>query len=203
LFSRSSAVIAWFLYLATAQSGNLCSYGVDNFTVIGLFYLLITPFPKQWILGLEKSKRSAPNPERLGFHRRLLQLHLCVIYFFGGLSKCFGAEWWNGVSIWRALIRPPFEVISPDLLIRFEILFPIAGAAVCVLETSYPLFIWLTKTRAIWLSGILLMHLSIGLTMGLYLFGLVMIVLNLAAFGPDLFANRSVLSVRPATLSSS
>ena len=32
------------------------------------------------------------------------------------------------------------------------------------------------------------MHLSIGLTMGLYLFALIMIVLNLAAFGPDYLA---------------
>jgi hypothetical protein len=30
------------------------------------------------------------------------------------------------------------------------------------------------------------MHIAIGLTMGLYLFSLIMIILNLAAFGPDL-----------------
>jgi hypothetical protein len=29
------------------------------------------------------------------------------------------------------------------------------------------------------------MHVAIGLTMGMYLFALIMIVLNLAAFGPD------------------
>jgi len=29
------------------------------------------------------------------------------------------------------------------------------------------------------------MHIAIGLTMGMYLFALIMIVLNLAAFGPD------------------
>jgi hypothetical protein len=39
------------------------------------------------------------------------------------------------------------------------------------------------KTRPIWLVCILAMHAAIGLMMGLYLFALVMIVLNLAAFG--------------------
>jgi hypothetical protein len=39
------------------------------------------------------------------------------------------------------------------------------------------------KTRFFWLVCILAMHAAIGLTMGMYLFGLVMIVLNLAAFG--------------------
>jgi hypothetical protein len=42
------------------------------------------------------------------------------------------------------------------------------------------------KTRLVWLVCILAMHAAIGLLMGLYLFALVMIVLNLAAFGvPD------------------
>jgi hypothetical protein len=39
------------------------------------------------------------------------------------------------------------------------------------------------KTRFFWLVCILAMHAAIGLTMGMYLFALVMIVLNLAAFG--------------------
>jgi hypothetical protein len=39
------------------------------------------------------------------------------------------------------------------------------------------------KTRVVWVVCILVMHVAIGLTMGLYLFALVMIVLNLAAFG--------------------
>jgi hypothetical protein len=42
------------------------------------------------------------------------------------------------------------------------------------------------KTRLVWLVGILAMHVAIGLTMGMYLFALIMIILNLAAFGPDL-----------------
>jgi len=41
------------------------------------------------------------------------------------------------------------------------------------------------KTRFIWLVCIVGMHIAIGLTMGMYLFALTMIVLNLAAFGPD------------------
>jgi len=33
------------------------------------------------------------------------------------------------------------------------------------------------------------MHVAIGFTMGLYLFALIMVVLNLAAFGPDFFGS--------------
>jgi len=196
LGGRPAAIVAWFLYLATVKSGTLFAYGVDNFTVIGLFYLMIAPLPKSWTFNFKLKDRPAPSPERIGFHRRILQLHLCIVYFFSGISKSLGVDWWNGDSIWRSLTRPPFDVISPDVLLRFEGLFPLIGITVCVLETGYAVFIWPGKTRAVWLSAVLFMHISIGLTMGLYLFALIMIVLNLAAFGPEFFSGRAILSSR-------
>jgi hypothetical protein len=128
-------------------------------------------------------------------------LHLSLIYLFAGLSKALGLEWWNGNSVWRALTRPPFDLIPPDSLIHLAPVFPVAGILILLLETGYPVFIWPERTRPWWLSGILLMHLAIGVTMGLYLFALIMIVLNTAAFGPGLFSNRTALSVRPAAVS--
>ncbi len=196
LFCRPAAVLAWFLYLCSVKSGGLFAYGVDSFTTIGVFYVMIAPLPDRWSLDWRLRKSRTPNPERLGFHRRVLQLHLCVIYFFSGLSKSFGTDWWNGNSVWRALTRPPFDLVPPELLIRFEYLLPAIGILVCLLETGYPVFIWMRKTRAVWLIGILGMHISIGLTMGLYLFALIMIVLNLAAFGPDLFSGGFAVSGR-------
>ena len=142
LFSRPAAIVAWFLYLCSVKSGELFSYGVDNFTTIGLFYVLVAPLPDPFALDRKLRKKRAIDPERMGFHRRVLQLHLCVVYFFGGIAKCFGADWWNGNSIWRALTRPPFDLIAPAFLLRFEYLLPAVGIAVCLLETSYPVFIW-------------------------------------------------------------
>ncbi len=188
LFCRPAAIVAWFLYLCSVKSGELFSYGVDNFTTIGLFYVLIAPLPDPFALDRKLRKKRTTDPERMGFHRRVLQLHLCFVYFFGGIAKSFGADWWNGNSVWRALTRPPFDIISPDFLVRLEYLLPAVGITVCLLETSYPVFIWPRKTRVYWLISILLMHVSIGLTMGLYLFALIMIVLNLAAFGPGVLS---------------
>jgi hypothetical protein len=193
---RFAAIGAWFLYLCSVKSGLLFTYGVDNFTTIGLFYLMIAPLPDASSLDWKLQKHRVVNPERLGFHRRVLQLHLCVIYFFGGISKSLGADWWNGNSVWRALTRPPFDLVSAEVLVRFTFLLPAIGILVCLLETAYPVFIWPKRTRVFWLAGILLMHLSIGLTMGLYLFALIMIVLNLAAFGSDLFPGRLGVSGR-------
>jgi HTTM domain len=184
--SRASAILAWFVHLCAAESGGFVSYGVDNFMTIGLFYLMLSPLPDRYSLDQRWRKLPPKNPHLLGFFRRVLQVHLCLIYFFGGVAKCLGSGWWDGSNLWRALIRPPFNVIAPEILIRLKYLFPVAGIVICLLEISYPVFIWNRKTRGIWLVAICAMHVAIGLTMGMCLFAFIMIVLNIAAFGPGL-----------------
>jgi len=198
LFSRSSAILAWFLHLCASKSGGLVSYGVDNFMTIGLFYLMLSPLPDRISLDWRLRRPSPKPPELFGFFRRILQLHLCLIYFFGGLAKSLGSGWWDGSNLWRALIRPPFNVIAPEILVKWKYLFPVAGACICILEMGYPFFIWLRRTRAIWLACICGMHVAIGLTMGMYLFASVMIILNVAAFGPGPFwAQPRAVSLTP------
>lgn len=189
LFSREAAVVTLFLHLSAVKSTSGLTYGVDNFIGIGLFYTMISPLPDSWCADFWLRGAPPKDPHLQGFHRRILQMHLCLIYFFGGLTKCAGSGWWDGTSIWRALIRPPFNSLPPETLLAWKTLFPIVSISVCLLETGYPLFISLRRTRRFWLGAIVAMHLAIGLTMGLYLFALVMITLNLAAFAPGfLFA---------------
>jgi len=185
LFCRPAAIVAWFLHLCAAQSGGLLAYGADNFMTMGLFYLMLSPLPDQFSLDHRLVKTKPKDPQLLGFWRRLLQVHLCLVYFFGGLGKSLGSGWWDGSNLWRALTRPPFDIISPDILLRFKYLLPILGVSIVLIELGYVFFIWMKKTRFVWLVGIVGMHIAIGLTMGMYLFALVMIVLNLAAFGAD------------------
>ncbi|MEY2439523.1 MAG: hypothetical protein QOI34_908 [Verrucomicrobiota bacterium] len=185
-YSRLAAVLGWLLHLSAAKSGGLASYGVDNFMTIGLFYLMTSPLPDRYALDWRFRKTTPEDSRARGFFRRVLQLHLCLIYFFSGLTKALGRGWWDGSNIWRALIRPSFNVLPAEMLIKWKILFPIAGVSIWLLEIGYPFFVWHRKLGRIWLTCICAMHLMIGLTMGMYLFALIMIVLNLAAFGPKL-----------------
>jgi hypothetical protein len=198
LACRTSAILAWLLHLSAAKSGGFISYGVDNFMTIGLFYLLLSPLPNRYALDWQLRKSQPGDSLLLGFWRRVLQLHLCVIYFFSGLTKCLGSGWWDGSNVWRALIRPPFNVIDPEMLVRWKYLFPVAGIFICLLEIGYPFFIWSDKTRKIWLICICAMHAGIGFMMGMYLFALIMIILNVAAFGSALVRlQRESTSLRP------
>jgi hypothetical protein len=181
---------------------------------IGLFYLMLSTLPDRYSLDwrLRKSRARDPQWSRravrpgererasqlLGFWRRVLQLHLCLIYFFSGLTKCLGSGWWDGSNMWRALIRPPFNIINPEILVVCKYLFPVVGVLICVLEIGYPFFVWNNKTRRTWLICICAMHVGIGLTMGMYLFALIMIILNVAAFGPGFIRTEHArISLRP------
>jgi len=198
LLCRSAAISAWLLHLCSVKSGGMMSYGMDNFTTIGLFYLMVAPLPDEYSLDHQWRKWQTKNPRLHGFFRRGLQLHLCFIYFFGGMTKSLGTGWWNGESVWRALTCPPFNIIAPQNLIVFRHFFPLVGIMICLLEAGYPVFIWLKKTRLVWLAGILGMHIGIAMTMGMYLFASIMIILNLAAFGPGLLhAEREGTSLWP------
>lgn len=184
IFSRASAILAWFIHLCATSSGSLVSYGVDNFMTIALFYLMLAPLPNRYALEQYWQPARGQDPQVIGFWRRVLQVHLCLIYFFGGLAKALGSGWWTGTSLWRALTRSPFNLIPAEALVGWKYVFPIAGIGICVLEMGYPFFIWQKRTRPTWLACIIAMHIGIGVAMGMYLFALIMIVLNVAAFGP-------------------
>lgn len=195
---RVSAILAWFLHLCAAKSGGFLSYGMDNFMTIGLFYLMLSPLPDRYSLDWRLRKSQSTDPGLLGFWRRVVQIHLCLIYFFSGLTKCLGSGWWDGSNVWRSLTRPPFNIIDPEILVRGQFVFPMVGVVICLLETGYPFFIWNNKTRSIWLICICGMHILIGLAMGMWLFSLVMIVLNMAAFGPGLIRpEHAKISMQP------
>jgi Vitamin K-dependent gamma-carboxylase len=189
-FCRSAAVSAWFLYLCAIKSGNLMTYGMDNFTIIGLFYLMLAPLPDRCALDYRRGKRLNKDQHLLGLFQRILQLHVCLIYFFSGLAKSIGLGWWNGTSIWRSLTSPPYNIIPLHVLATFAPVLPLLGIGICVLEIGFPLFIWMKRTRRTWFFAILIMHIGIAFAMGLYLFSLIMIVLNVAAFGPELMSLR-------------
>ena len=159
-----------------------------------LFYLMLAPLPDGYSFDHWVTKTKLKNPQLLGFWRRVLQVHLCFVYFIGGLAKCLGNGWWDGSNLWRSLIRPPFNLVSPDILVRFKYALPVLGIAICLLEVSYPIFIWIRKTRLIWLVCILVMHAAIGLLMGLYLFALIMIIMNVAAFAGPIYYRPNPLA---------
>lgn len=66
LFCRPAAIIAWFLHLCAAESGGLLAYGADNFTTMGLFYLMLSPLPDRYSLDQRLVNTEPKDPQLLG-----------------------------------------------------------------------------------------------------------------------------------------
>ncbi len=183
--NRLFAGLALFCHLLFFGSGKMFMYGVDYFTTSALFYCLILPSTQAFSLRSFRFLGQVKASAYATFIKRVLQVHLCLVYFFGGISKMLGVHWWTGEGIWRAVSLPGFNNMDTTWMANFPNMLMVMGWIVLLTETFYFVGIYIKKTRPIILLAILGMHLGIGLTMGLYQFATIMILFNFTAFGWD------------------
>jgi hypothetical protein len=115
---------------------------------------------------------------------RLIQIHLCVIYFFSGCGKLLGASWWEGTAIWGSVANVQYRTLDLTWLARHPLVVNLITLATLFWEVSYPALVWPRLTRRLVLTMAVLVHLGIGLAMGMMEFGLAMIVANMAFVPP-------------------
>jgi hypothetical protein len=187
LATRTSAVCTWLLHLTFMNTAALNVYGADMFINIALFYCVV--MPSGAILSLDSARLGTLGTSSVAntLWLRLLQAHLCLVYFVAGTAKYAGDQWHNGEAIWRALMNPQFRVDLFDASWIAWHPFIAVGLAwgTLILEIGYPVGMSIPISRRAWLLGIISMHIGIGLFLGLYLFAIIMIVLNLAAFSSE------------------
>ena len=182
-YPRITAMLLLFLQIALIKGSPFYAYGVDYFTSMSLFYLIL--IPSHYKFSVHTFLKHTIKKIHITPYRRCFQLHLSIAYFFSGLGKILGFNWWNGASIWKA-INLPFA--NQDFHFNFSILadYPIililAGWATIITEMFYPIFIWIPKTRSMWLYLTLSMHFGIALVLNLYFFSAVMMIWNITNF---------------------
>jgi len=184
--TRLSAVTVWLLHSMTVNSGFMSLYGVDTMLHICLFYCAWMPVGSAFSLDQIRGRSSAAPTFIANLGLRALQLHLCIIYLNTGLAKLRGVQWRSGEAIWHALMQPQFAVFDMSWLASVPWLALVMCWSVIIIETGYVIFIWPAKTRPFWLGATIALHVGIGLLMGLWIFSLVMFVMNFSAFGFNL-----------------
>ena len=199
--TRWVALLTWFMNFLWMHAGGGLMYGMDIFTHIALFYCVIMPVSAYLSVDACLNGHHDQSSVAAGVTRRMLQLHMCIIYLSSGIEKAAGSEWRNGEAIWRALMLPVFRQFDMTWLAHVPWLAMLITWLVLAIEIGYAFLIWWRKTRWIWLGLAVGMHLAIGLFLGMWLFALIMVILNLAAFGYDVFPHYNQL-VKQITSSS-
>lgn len=174
LFTRVSVLIALVTQLIIYRSFAEVGYGYDQFATISLFYCLIFPTNRKYSIDsmlFKQKKLSDFN------YARVIQIHLCIVYFFAGIAKALDIEWWNGISLWRSV-----SSIYDNNFKLPPLFFLVFGIGTVLLETLYPIFVSFKKTRFITVILCIIMHLGIAFILKLYSFAFILILWNMLAW---------------------
>jgi hypothetical protein len=183
---RASALAACALHALLMAGGSLSSYGVDQFSQVALFALVLCPgawSPGGWSPGAWSPGRTSPATGRARFGLRVLQGTLCLAYLGSGLAKARGTDWWTGDAIYRALTMPLYHTVDTRFLVEHVWVAKLASWGTLALEIGYPALMLWPRTRRLGVIGIVAMHAGIGLFMRLHSFALTMALLTFCAFG--------------------
>jgi hypothetical protein len=190
--TRLFAIVAWLSHALTINSGYLSLYGVDTMIHICLFYFVWMPVGAAFSIDNGLRRQPAASTVGAGIALRTLQFHLCIIYLNAGTAKMRGAQWWNGEAIWRAFMNPEFGVFDFSWLARVPAAAVLLGWSTLLIEVGYPFFIWPLRVRPWWVAATVGLHLGIAVTMGLWMFSVMMIVMTMSAFGlPMMIPSRN------------
>ncbi len=208
LFTRMSLLVAWFLTLMTVHRLTGFLFGLDQIAVMLLTYLCISQsnsvfsldrtlsfqFPNLQsnrfftvIAGLKGvSRHQDISTWNNTLTTRLIQIHLCIIYLFGGLGKLRGEMWWDGSAMWFSSAAYEYQSLDVTWIGRMPILGALLTHVTLFWEVSYAALVWPKWTRPFVLATAILVHGGIACFLGMITFGWIMIVANLVFIPPDL-----------------
>lgn len=192
LWTRVTSVLAWVITVSYCNRVPLALFGLDQVNGMLAMYLMLGPCGAEYSLDRWLAERRLGR--KLGRARprvsanvalRLIQVHLCVIYLFAGLSKLQGPAWWNGTAFWAAVANQEYQSIDLTWLVHYPVLVNLLTHATILWEVSYCALIWPRITRPVMLTLAVLTHVGIGLCLGMMTFGLAMLIANMAFLRKD------------------
>ena len=201
LLTRITAPLAWFLQIMYLHRLTGALFGFDQIVTYSAMYLMLSPCGSCFSVDAKLRRRLADRrktnkriawlfPEATpsvsaNIATRLLQLHLCVIYLFGGLAKARGESWWDGTAVWYSIANYEYQSFDMTWLSRFPRAFTAMSHITMFWEIFYCALIWPRRTRPIVLALAVAVHGGIALFLGMMTFGFMMVSANMIFVDPE------------------
>src|SRR5205814_10026699 len=83
---------------------------------------------------------------------RILQIHMCVIYLYGGIAKMRGETWWDGSALWYAFASLEYQSLDMTWMAHYLWLLALLTHVTVFWETFYCFLVWPRLTRPICLA---------------------------------------------------
>lgn len=192
LWTRVTGILTAILTLCYCHRQIGALYGLDQINAFLAMYLAVGPSGDVWSLDRWLSQRNSQQPlfpptasSGATLAIRLIQIHLCVIYLFGGIGKSRGEFWWDGSAVWWAIASLEYQSLDLTWMVRHRWLIALLTHITVFWEMFYCFFVWNRLTRPICLGLALAVHGGIALALGMPTFGFAMIIANLAFLEPE------------------
>lgn len=192
LFTRVTSILSFLIAVSYAHRVPGALFGLDQINTMLAMYLMVGPSGDAcavdcWLRRARgRGSREILAPKiSTNLAIRLIQVHLCVIYFFAATGKLQGDSWWDGMALWLALANYDYQTFDATWLGQWPWMINLLTHVILWWELSYATLIWPRLTRPFMLALAIPLHMGIGVCMGMITFGVIMLVANLAFVSPE------------------
>jgi vitamin K-dependent gamma-carboxylase-like protein len=190
LFTRVTSVLACIITLSYCHRLTGTLFGLDQINAFIATYLMFGDSGgvwsmDRWLATRRGGERAVRGTIGTNIAIRLLQLHMCVIYLFGGIGKMRGEMWWDGSALWFAFASLEYQSLDMTWMVKHRWLLALLTHITVFWETFYCFFVWPKLTRPVCLALAVMVHLGIAICLGMKTFGLAMIIGNMAFVYPE------------------
>jgi len=181
IFLKYKRILTFVAYLASANLINstyLMNSGGHHVILLILFFLSLIneghSIVNSWSNAINKAAMLA------------IKIQVCMIYFISFLYKIIGQSWLDGSALWQTLMLDEYTLpIFKEIFVSNHFLLTFGTYFVLAYQILFPILIWVKKVRKwVLLCGVGL-HLFIAFGMGLFTFGIAMVVAYFAFYVPE------------------
>lgn len=199
--TRLTAILAFLITISYSQRVPVANFGFDQILGMMCLYLALAPCGaamsadcviRRW-WRRRKGLDSSFVPVRFAAARmasRLIQLHLCAIYFWSGFSKLKGPTWWTGEAMWNIIANLEYQTIDLTWMAWTPWLPYLIAHVTVAWEAFFIVLVWNRRLRPFVLALGAAMHFGIGAFLGMWTFGLIMTFAYLSFADPEIWRTR-------------
>lgn len=181
LYTRVTSILSFLITLSYIHRLPGALFGLDQMNGMLVTYLMLAPCGAaysvdRWLAARRAGHSLPPAAPTTSttIATRLIQLHMCVIYFFAGLGKLQGDSWWAGDALWGAAANLEYQTLDITWLAYCPLLTAFLTQASAYWELAFCVIVWPRLLRPLTMAFAVPLHLGIGIALGLMTFGLIM-----------------------------
>jgi hypothetical protein len=172
--TRTMGVLSYLAELAIHHRNILTTSGADTLVIILSFYAMLAPCGAAYSLDARRAARrrgTAAEPLIVPWAQRLIQIHVCVIYFNTAVLKCNGATWLGGTALHFVLHNTEIGRFNLAAVAQYPLVVNLMTHGALLIEFALAFFLWFRATRP-WaiLAGVAL-HVGILFVVNIPIFG--------------------------------